>query len=106
MDRADPLEIFNLVVSILFTGLVGLAFLRMFYRLGRFLFSSTPVPLLLKRDLILFGILGSYTGASLILRAEALNWIREEPLWVVPSSLALLASIGFWTYVEFFRLDK
>ena len=105
MPLADFLRLFNLLALTIFVVLVILAFSRMFYRLAQFLRRGINVPILLRRDLFLFGAFGLYFGGILILSRLMNHNLASEPLWQVPMTFIVLGAMAYWVWVEF-RLEK
>ena len=100
----DWLGLFNAFSLVTFIVLMSVGFVRMFYRLGAFIFTGTPVPRLLKRDLALFGSLALVFGLNVIFnRVLGIN-IGREPLWAILSSVGVLGALAYWVWVEF-RLE-
>jgi hypothetical protein len=104
LDVDDVLGLFNLGSLGLFVVLAALAGARMAWRLWAFLSTSTSVPVLLRRDLVLLTSFAVYLGTALL--ALVLEWtnLRTEPLWVVPRAVLVLGAMGYWVWVEY-RLD-
>jgi energy-coupling factor transporter transmembrane protein EcfT len=102
------LELFNVISFIVFTVLLIAVFIRMFYRLGGYLFNREKVPLLLKRDVLLFGVLAVILGLILMLRVFGDDGLllRTSPVWMVASGLAANLAMGYWAYVEYFRVEE
>jgi hypothetical protein len=99
-DGPDPLRVFQTLALVLFAILMIIAFLRMSWRLSLFRTARERTPLLLKRDILLFGTFALYFGFVLVFRVMGLT-ITQNPFWVVPSTLLGLAALSYWVWVEF-----
>lgn len=101
----DLLNVFNILSLIIFVVLGTLAAFRMIWRFGNFIFYKVPVPVLLKRDIVLFSALSTYFGTILI--SYALGWtgLSKEPLWVIPRGIMVLAAMAYWVWVEYHLED-
>lgn len=102
----DLLPLFNIFSLITFVSLAALAGSRMTYRLSRFMKFSQPVPILLKRDIVLFGALTIYFGSVLIvLGLQALgveiSSLGDKWWWVMPRGLMVLSAMAYWVWVEY-----
>lgn len=95
---------FTTIALVLLTVLVALALTRMFWRWYRFHAAGLPSPLLLKRDIVLFGTFAVYFGLVLVFRLLGFV-LTQNPFWVIPTTLAGLGAIAYWVYVEF-RIDE
>lgn len=98
-NTVDWLAVFNTVALAVFLVEVVVAFARMFWRLGMFLFTGVKVPLLLKRDIFLFAAFAVYFGAIFVIRILDIP-ARNNPTWVVPTTILVLAAMGYWAKVE------
>lgn len=95
------LAIFSAISLAIFVGLVLIAFTRMFWRLGQFIFLGVAVPSLLKRDLLLFGSFFIVFGIGSFLRRILGLALTQEPVWIVPTTLFALGATAYWVWVEF-----
>lgn len=100
------IEAISVISLLTFSTLIILAFARMFYRLGRYIFLHEKVPVLLKRDLVLFGVLGAYEFIILIFRIGGVSDLGSHPVWVLSTAIALNSAIAFWVWVEYFKIDN
>lgn len=103
----DALDIVSLIEFFLFLILGLLAFLRMLYRLVLYQFSrpKQTVPLLLKRDLALFGPLFIVMALILFFRVEGIS-LQRNPYWVISSGAVVIAGLAYWVWIEYFRIDQ
>lgn len=100
----DALGVFNTIALGAFLVLVLLAGGRMAWRLGLFLLTGTKVPVLLKRDIFLYGTFALYFGFALAFRLAGIV-VSKNPFWVIPSTVIALAAMGYWVWVEY-HLDQ
>jgi hypothetical protein len=101
----DLLNVFNILSLIVFVGLGLLAGARMIWRLGNFMFFGYPVPVLLKRDIVLFSSLFLYFGSVLVILLIGAPNLGREPLWVIPRGLMVLSAMAYWVWVEYHLED-
>lgn len=103
----DALDLIILAEFLLFLALGLLALGRMLYRLVLYLLSEprSRVPLLLKRDLALFGPLFVVVALIMFFRATGISLARN-PYWIVSSGTSVVAGLAYWVYVEYFRIDQ
>jgi len=100
------LPAFNILSIIVFVGLAALAAVRMIWRWGNFIFYGLPVPVLLKRDIVLFSALGLYFGSILIALAFGWSGLGTEWWWVMPRGIMVLAAMAYWVKIEYALEDK
>lgn len=101
----DALDIVSLLEFVIFLILGLLAFARMFVRLGLFLANDDKIPLLLKRDLALFGPLFIVMALILFFRVEGIS-LQRNPYWVLSSGAAVIAGLAYWVWIEYFRIEQ
>lgn len=99
------LEIFNILSLIIFVGLGTLAAIRMVWRFKNFIQYGIPVPVLLKRDIILFITFCTYFGTALIALLIGAQGLSKEPLWVIPRGVMVLLAMAYWVWVEYHLED-
>lgn len=101
----DVLNVFNILSLVVFVALGFLAARKMEQRRRSFRKYKIPVPILLKRDIALFGSLGMYFGSILIVLVLGIINLGREPLWVIPRGLIVLGAMAYWVWVEYHLED-
>lgn len=101
----DILDTISLIYFIAFVVLLGLGFARMFYRLGLYLFARKKVPLLLRRDLALFGTWSIVFALILLFRGLGIQGLNRNPVWVIGSGAVALSGLVYWVYIEYFGME-
>lgn len=89
-------------------GVIGfiLIFLRQGDRLRRYirLRGWRAVPIMLVRDILLFGAFVWIFGGALLARVFGFA-LRDNPAWVITTDLSGLIAIAFCVYVEWFVVE-
>lgn len=106
LEGIKPLELINFITLILGVAGMLVIFIKLIQRLGRYVNVRgwKRVPLLLWRDTLLFSAFVLLFGGGIIARVFDLT-LRDNPFWVIPTDILGLIAIGFWAYVEWFRIE-
>lgn len=101
MTPGEFLALFNIGSLLLFVVLAVLVSARMLWRLLSFILTETPVPILLKRDVLLFVALVIFFGLGLIALAFRWDGLRDNFFWVIPRTVFVLVAMAYWVWVEY-----
>lgn len=93
----------NVIYFLAYIVLSTLVLGRLLWRLLLYRTAKEPVPLLLKRDIPLFAVLVVEFGIILLARAFGVL-LAGNVTWTLFSGGAAVIALGWWTYVEYFRI--
>jgi hypothetical protein len=99
------LPAFNTLSLVLFVVLAAAAGLRMANRFWRIKRARLGLPILLKRDIVLFGALALYFGSVLVVLALGIQGLAQQWWWVMPRGIMVLAAMLYWVKVEYHLED-
>lgn len=100
--------IINLIASIVFLVLLGAVVYSMLKRVRDYRLAGEPLPLLLKRGVVLFGALALIGGEAVVLRVLNVSMPMgsvERLLFVLQADLILLGAMAYYAKVELVDLD-
>lgn len=100
---SDVISAVNVFYFLTYLILATLVCGRLIWRVYLYRAAKEPIPLLLKRDVPLFVVLVSEFGLVMLGRAFGIH-LQDNLLWVVLSGGAAVGALGFWVYVEYFRI--
>ena len=102
------IAIVNFVALLAFVGLSGATLFAMVRRLVLFRRAEQPLPVLLKRGLVLIGallIIGLELALLRVLEVTLAPDSLERLVFIVQSDLIILTALGYYTKVEIFDID-
>lgn len=109
IDWSAVLAPLNAVALLVFTALIGAGIFGMVRRIVLFHRAEKPIPLILKRDLGLFGALAIIGMESLILRAAGISLAEADPfirvVFAAHWDLILIVALAYWAKVELWDVD-
>lgn len=101
----DLLDVVNAIYLVAFVALVLIIFVRLFLRLALYLLNRQAIPLLLKRDFLLFAVVFGNYGLIFTFRFLGISNLQGNPYWVIPSGGSILVALVVWAYIEIVKID-
>ena len=99
------LSVVNVVAAVLFIGLCVAIALRLVWRVAQFWRWHRPVPLLLKRDSVLFGAITIVFGIAMAARLFGIDGLRTNLIYVVFVDALIIGALGLWCWIEYRVID-
>lgn len=101
------MQTLNVVILLLFTGLVIAGGVRTLIRYLEYKYVGRGVPSLLKRDVISRNGLAFSFAMILLARAADFGYqVREQIWWVLLTAIPAIFGAAVYAYYEFFVIDK
>lgn len=100
-------ETLNIIYFIAYVFLIMAIFLRIGFRYAMYRLLGLVPPYLIYRELVLFGTVGLVLGLLLFLRASGASplELRSSFLWTNGSAIAVILGLGYYAYVEWFKVE-
>ena len=99
------LPTFNALTLVVFVGLLLAAAAPMLRRYTKIKRAHIKVPVLLRRDIVLFGALALYFGSVLPVLLLHIEGLAREWWWVMPRAIIVLSAMAYWVWVEWHLED-
>jgi hypothetical protein len=101
MDIAFLNTVINFVSATVFVVATIAIVRRLVQRVQLFYQAQEEVPILLKRDLGLFGGVLGFIGLALAARVIGIDGLRDNTLWLTITSLLIDVPLVYWVWVEY-----
>lgn len=95
----DLIPIVQGISALIIASLVAVLLVTMLYRVYRYIKAERTVPIILRRDLALFAILGLLLFGGIYVRATH-DLLSDDLWWVVLTNGLAIFALAYWLGVE------
>lgn len=108
MSLHGAIEVVNAIGLASFLVLLGAVVFSMLQRLYLYKTAGLPLPVILKRGLVLFAALSVLGGETAVLRILGIQFGQdsiERLLFIIQANIILIGAMSYYAKVELFDMD-
>jgi hypothetical protein len=109
MNLKDATSLLSILTFMAFGPMAVLTTLSMLRRMLLYVRANKPIPILLRRGIVLFSAFSIVVGESVILRATGIMLAEgslERFLFILQADILILIAMGYYAKAELFDIDN